>query len=86
MNAAKQHILGVEARSERIVRRIQTRQSGSCSKSGDDYYGRRRWLEHISQAWPNSRTGRIEGTRHLVISARPWIVVQRVHDETLEVV
>jgi len=32
------------------------------------------------------RTGRIEGTRELVVSALPWIAVYRVRDGAVEVV
>jgi toxin ParE1/3/4 len=32
------------------------------------------------------RTGRIEGTRELVVSALPWIAVYRVREEAVEVV
>lgn len=68
---------------ERIVRHIQRHSPEVARKVAAiiiDAVG------GLSRFPKRGRTGRIEGTRELVLSALPWIAVYRVRDEAVEVV
>ena len=65
-----------------IVRRIQEDNPDAAAKVANTPYDRCGSLENIPR---RGRKGRIEGTRELVFSGLPYIVVYRIQDQTLEI-
>lgn len=67
----------------RIVRRIQKDNPSAASEIANKLYESCTRLRDFPRL---GRRGRIEGTRELVFSALPYIVVYRVQDEFVEIV
>jgi toxin ParE1/3/4 len=66
-----------------IVRYIRTQNLSAAERVARDIYDRVTSLKSFPQS---GRLGRIEGTRELVLTPLPFIVVYRIHKDLLEVV
>jgi addiction module RelE/StbE family toxin len=68
---------------EQIVRRIDRDNPTASRDVAERIYEA---IGSLSASPNRGRTGRIQGTRELVLAPLPWIVVYRVREETVEVV